>query len=457
MTAKITIKNATCQFAIEDKEKFNMVRHYLSYEVQGANFARAASPFWDGRVRLMKPDGTFPTGLLKFLLKHLKDEGLPYTLTDERYVPKPSQSLKLVFPSWWETRPYQFDALKATQASPRGVLVCGTGAGKSGMSAMVVESKQVPTLVVTPDTGLRNQLTDDYVQWFGSKNVSNDIKSEKPIIVANIQALISSLKKSRDLFKRFELLVIDEFHHSASDTYQELNLACANAYYRYGFTGTFVRPDGADLEMFGVLSNVLFTKTTSELIEEGYLVRPYITMAYFQLRDPRGRKLRMNYRDAYKYATMHIGLNQFVADWANDKIAAGKQTIVLVRFKEHGELLARMIPDAVYLNGDAKSEHRENVKKLFNQRKIKGLIATNIFGEGQNIPSIEAFANARMQKTEIQTMQGIGRALRKHGDKDKAEVLDLFVEGQRNLEDHSVERLRSYRKEKAFRIQVRRA
>jgi superfamily II DNA or RNA helicase len=450
---KIIVRNATSQ--IETTEDIlSEYRSYLSYEVQGANFAMAASPYWDGRVKLMKRDGSFPTGLLKFVIKHAKEQGIKYTLHDDRYVPTPSLKLKATFPDWWEVRPYQVDAVKASGEYPRGVFVMGTGAGKSGTSAMLVESKQVPTLIVTPDVGLRTQLTDDYIEWFGSKNVSNDIKSDKPIIISNIQALTN---KPRELFKRFELLIIDEFHHSAAKTYKELNIMCANAYYRYGFTGTFVRPDGSDLEMFGVLSNVIFTKTTSELIEEGYLVRPYITMACYEIKDDRGKKLRMNYKDAYKYATMHIGLNNVIADWANAKIKEGKQTIVLVRFKEHGELLARLIPDAIYLNGDHKSDHREKVKKLFNQRKIKCMIATSIFGEGQNIPSIDCFANARFQKTEIQTMQGIGRCLRKIDGKDKAEVLDILITGQRNLEDHSIERLNSYRKEKAFRINVRRA
>jgi len=232
---------------------------------------------------------------------------------------------------------------------------------------------------------------------------------------------------------------------------------CVNTYYRYGFTGTYIRPDGADLEMFGVLSNVLFTKSTSELIEEGFLVRPYITMLHYEVKGPTGKKLRLPYRDAYKYITMDIKLNSVIADWVNDKIKQGKQTIVLVRLKEHGELLQRLIPDAIYLNGSDKKSYVEAVKRSFNAKKIRCMIATSIFGEGQNIPSIDCFANARFQKTEIQTMQGIGRALRKIDGKDKAEVLDIFIVGQKNLEDHSIERLRSYRKEKAFRIQVRRA
>lgn len=447
----ISIRNATSTMET-DPNTLRYFREYLSYEVQGAAFAK--TPYWDGRIRLMKKDGTFPTGLLKFVINHLDKQGTKYTLKDERYVPTPSLSLKLTFPEWWETRPYQPAAVETTESNPRGVFVMGTGAGKSGTSAMLIASKNVPTLVVTPDTGLRTQLSDDYKQWFGERNVGTSVEENKPIIVANIQSLT---KKPKELFKRFEMLVMDEFHHASATSYQDLNMNCANAYYRYGFTGTFIRPDGSDLEMFGVLSNVLFTKSTSDLIEEGYLVRPYITMALYELKDDRGKKLRLAYKDAYNYATQHIGLNTLIADWVNAKISSGKQTIVLVRLKEHGELLARMIPEGIFLHGGHKAEYREKIKAAFNERKVKCMIATSIFGEGQNIPSIDCFANARFQKTEIQTMQGIGRALRKLEGKDKAEVLDIFITGQKNLENHSIERLNSYRKEKAFRIKVQRA
>ena len=58
--------------------------------------------------------------------------------------------------------------------------------------------------------------------------------------------------------------------------------------------------------------------------------------------------------------------------------------------------------------------------------------------------------NARAQKTEIQTIQGIGRALRLAPGKEKAEIYDFMFIGQRHLENHSLERVASYKKERAF-------
>jgi superfamily II DNA or RNA helicase len=85
-------------------------------------------------------------------------------------------------------------------------------------------------------------------------------------------------------------------------------------------------------------------------------------------------------------------------------------------------------------------------------RKIKCLIATNILGEGQNIPNIDVLINARLQKSEIQTFQGIGRALRKIDGKDEAIVHDFSIQGNRAIYDHSLERIMDYRSERAFQI-----
>jgi superfamily II DNA or RNA helicase len=301
-------------------------------------------------------------------------------------------------------------------------------------------------LFVTPDTGLREQVYNDYLNWFGPHNVSTDITSDKPIIVSNIQALA---KKDDELFKRFGMLVIDEFHHSSASTYLDLNKACENAYYRYGFTGTFIRSDGVDMPMHGVLSNVIFRKTTSELIEEGFLVRPYITVKEVVI-----PKSKAPYAEAYAAMTEYIPFNEVVADICRTKVAEGKQTLVLVRRKEHGRLLASMIPGALFVSGSDKGKERAEIKRNFITKKLRCMVATEIFGEGQDIPSIDVLVNARLQKTEIQTAQGIGRALRKAEGKDKAEVFDFLIVGQRHLHDHSVQRIASYKKESAFVLQI---
>jgi superfamily II DNA or RNA helicase len=237
--------------------------------------------------------------------------------------------------------------------------------------------------------------------------------------------------------------------NSAAKTYRKINKQCVNAFYRYGFTGTFVRPSGDDMEMLGVLSNVIFKITTSELIRMGVLVRPYITMVNYQM-----EKMRGAYKDAYNHIVKNVELHGIVARIAEAKIAEKKQVLIVTRRVEHGQDIADMI-GAPFLSGDTKSEIREGTKKAFIDRKIPCIVATNIFGEGIDIPSIDVYINARFEKTEIGTKQGIGRALRKTEGKDKAEVYDFFIEGHPAIKSHSKARLASYQSEEEFVIHIK--
>ena len=74
------------------------------------------------------------------------------------------------------------------------------------------------------------------------------------------------------------------------------------------------------------------------------------------------------------------------------------------------------------------------------------LIGTKILQTGINIEEITHFINARGMKSEIATIQALGRALRKHETKDKVYVYDFFDQ-EKYLVDHSLERRKHYKSE----------
>ena len=440
---KILINNAFSSIEFSDKELRNEVSEILSYFVEGSKFAN--NPFWDGRKRFLDKKNRFPTGLLPQLTIGLKELGHEYTIIDERKTPeRQTEAYKLreeiVF------RPYQTDAIAVTETKNRGVFLMGTGAGKSLTSAGMVNIHGVQTLVITPDTGLREQLAETYEFAFGKKYVSRDVTSDAPIVVANIQSLMN---KDKECFLRFKMLLIDEFHHAGADSYRTINSYCQNAFWRFGFTGTFTRSGGDLMELMSVISEVLFKKTTSELIEEGWLVRPKIQIFSYEV-----AAKGMDYKRAYEHVTSDVGVNQMIADIANLKISEDKQTLVLVRYKGHGRLLHELVPGSIFLSGDDKVSYREQTKKDFIDKKVRCLIATSIFGEGTDIPSIDVLINGRFEKTEIQTKQGVGRALRLAKGKTKAEIFDFLIKGNKHLYNHSAERIKSYHGESAFKICV---
>jgi superfamily II DNA or RNA helicase len=111
-----------------------------------------------------------------------------------------------------------------------------------------------------------------------------------------------------------------------------------------------------------------------------------------------------------------------------------------------------------------KDEDREYYKKEFNEKRLSIIIATSVFGEGVDIPSIDVLVNGRFQKSEVQTVQGIGRALRTTDGKNifnadykgklSCEVYDFFITGNKHLATHSEERKKVYSKETKFNIKI---
>lgn len=459
----LEIKNTTSRLAGMDRGQHKSLSDLLSYEIDGSAFAMRALPkgAWDGRKRLLQRDGSFPAGLTLEVAKWIKEHGFEVKVKDLRNRAEITRA-DIKMRDGLEPRPFQTEAVRIVTEDnkPRGIFVIGTGGGKSITAAMLIDALKTPTIFVTPDKGLKVQTLAVFEHWLGKHNVGDKVKSDKPVVVTNIHQIEKCGEKDLD---RFRMLLIDEFHHAASMTYLRLNMLAAKCFYRYGLTGTPVRPDGKDMVMHGVLSNVLLRKTTSDLINDGFLVPPFIHFVKYKTKG----YSKLNYRDAYEAITSDHEFNARVAKIIREKAFGERlQTIVLVRRVEHGHLLKSMLSDeAVFVSGEDSIEEREEVKRNFAAKNIRCMIATSIFGEGQDIPSIDCLVNVRLQESEIQTKQGVGRALRLafgaksfeesvRLGKSKAEIFDFAIEGNKHLKRHSESRISQYRSEPRFTVTV---
>lgn len=440
---EILIHNTYCELQGFNAAQIALAKKALSYKDEGAVFGGTA---WDGTVCFLNAKNRFPTGLIHKLATEFKAGKVVYKILDKRIKPEKKYQFKMKSP--FVPRDYQGACRPLVAVKQRGVILAGTGAGKSFMSAIVVDEIGLDTLIIVPDTGLRNQLSKDYIEkFFNNKLVGTKLTDNKPIIVTNIQAIA---KADKSLFTRFGLLIMDEFHHSGAKSYRTVANHCINAFYRYGFTGTFVRPAGDEMEMHGVLSQVIMRVRTSDLIKRGYLTKPYIKMIEFNLNKAEYRQ--KNYMDAYGQLIKESEIHIMIAQLAQEFIKQGKQTLIIAKRIEHAQAISELIEGSFFLSGASKD--REEKKQAFIDKKIKCIVATNIFGEGIDIPTIDVFMNTRFEKTEIQTKQGIGRALRLAVDKPFALVIDFLISGHRNLKDHSNKRLASYQSEEEFDVQV---
>jgi len=223
----LQIKNAVTRIAAPPLV-MKGVSDLLSFDVPNSHFAMRRLPpgAWDGRKRLMKKDGSFPAGLTAAVLGYLKEQGISdYKIEDLRVKPEPSLTFKLR--ADLRPRPHQSEWKAITDERVRGVGVVGTGGGKSIMQAMTIHARRVPTLVVVPDKGLKEQLTDDFAYWLDAKHgvIGGDLKGDYPVVVVNIHQIP---RAKPEQLQRFHMLMIDEFHHCC-----EKNTQISDAYGTY--------------------------------------------------------------------------------------------------------------------------------------------------------------------------------------------------------------------------------
>ena len=111
-----------------------------------------------------------------------------------------------------------------------------------------------------------------------------------------------------------------------------------------------------------------------------------------------------------------------------------------------------MIPDSLKLEGKDSLAERDKELKKFTSEGNQVIIGTNIFQTGIDIPEITHLINARGLKSEIATLQALGRALRIHESKNQVYIYD-FYDKVPYLHKHAKLRIRAYKSLK-FKIQI---
>ena len=130
--------------------------------------------------------------------------------------------------------------------------------------------------------------------------------------------------------------------------------------------------------------------------------------------------------------------------------------LILVGLVEkEGEILYEYIKNntenktVVFLSGKTSVDVREEWRKKLNEEKNIIMIATyGIASTGLNIPSLKHLILASPFKSEIRTLQSIGRALRLHSSKTKGAIIYDIIDNTRYLSRHGKKRLEYYKAEK---------
>jgi len=247
-----------------DKYAIQKIRGLLSYVDKNKTFAhkKRTGKYKEIRKYLAeyvtdaKTAIIFPTGLLAKTQRLLDILDRPTTIDDKRKKP----SIETTFRRYGKThkpRYYQEEMIEECKKYPTGVIEAATGTGKSLVMAKLIHEIAQPTLVVVPSLNILKQFHTLLDHVYSPKMVGmlggGKKTTTKPIVIATYQSLSD---KPIEWFQQYKMLLLDENHHAAAETIQNLNKEkWASMYYRYYFSATPFRNDGADIALEGVIGN----------------------------------------------------------------------------------------------------------------------------------------------------------------------------------------------------------
>ena len=439
-----------CRVSSADSWVFDLLEEFLSFEdaanqfvmVRGQVRKRTNIP----KLRLFNLiDNTFPTGLLPMVCKELREMEVEYEVHDTAEPVEISDH-----PLDW-LRPEQKEAVDRALARKRGILWIPTGGGKTEIAIGLSLKVKTKWLFIVHKKDLLHQTAERYERRTGLKagKIGDGIFDVRLFTVATFQTLARGLKKRNkdivELLNGMGAVVHDECHTAPASSSMSVMMACKNAAYRYGLSGTpLARGDKRSIFAIGVIGPVIFRIHPETLIKAGLLAKPIIQM--FKLTQESSKK---TWQGVYGEAVVRSTKRNKIL--TNCAVICEKPALLFVKEIKHGHILEEKLrKDGVsceFLWGDKQTAKRDAAVKRLVKGDIDVLIASVIFQEGTDIPSIRSLIIGSAGKSAIAAVQRIGRGMRLYQDKKEFFVYDIYDDGHRTLKKWSKERKKAYENE----------
>lgn len=245
---------------------------------------------------------------------------------------------------------------------------------------------------------------------------------------------MQTLKGKLGDFQEPDLLIVDEGHHAPAGTWAGIREAWPNALY-VGFTATPIRSDGRGLrESFDALVEGPSVKW---LTDQGFLVPVDIVMP--DVPDLTGVPRRGQDWDPLALADA-LDRGRIVGNaartWRRHFPTGGRGVAFCVSVAHARRVAAEFNAQgirAVVLTGADKQEDRDACLAGLACGATEVVCTVEVIAEGFDLPALDAVIWLRPTQSLGFWLQGCGRALRPHGDKTKALILDHVGNTWRHL------------------------
>lgn len=481
-----------------DRSTIAYLRPLISYEQVTTRIERHGPVHKSKRVYLISSKGLFPSGILPKISEYAKTKG------DELSIEGWGIN-KLPFPDRPSTlpniayKPYQMKAISEALFQQRGIIHAPARSGKTVIGGGVIQSiPDVPFLFIVNTKDIFYQTVEEFQKFRFDVGRMGDGKKEgyHQIVVG----LYQTLKRyaNVDYLSRFGGIIVDECHHARKDggSYWKI-LMNSPAPLKIGLTATIPDDPGELLIMQCLLGPVIYSVSQTEAKEIGATVKAKLKIVKAPENLPEIK--RLNYQEAYQHGVVeNRALNRLVVREASLLIEKGNSVLVLVSRVHHGFNLEKIFNllfpqyEVPFLCGgiDAdtrayleflkaklirlnnmtkvpikevqktdteickikelerdireKSKNRNVYRHAFIKKEIPCVVATKIWNEGVNIPTLNAIINAAGGKKEIGTIQASSRSLTACEGKTEGVIVDIFNPLHKSFIEHFGHRISTY-------------
>jgi superfamily II DNA or RNA helicase len=387
------------------------------------------SIYVDETEKLISAKGIFLTGYLPRVKKYLSENNIEYEIENH------AERLKATCAPTIKDKTLRDDQERLVQTAiknQRGILIAPTGSGKTLLAGAIISCfPNKKALFLCDKKSLAYQAAQDFKEY-GLKNITVVGDGEKDIsgnIVVAIQKSLISFDLQK-LSTMFDIVILDESHHLADKDSQHAQiLESLLAPIRIGLTATYPSDQRIQLIMEGLLGPIIGELTEAEAKEKNIVADTKVII----------RKVEFDQEvmncTGYKRArdlgiVTNQGYNRQIIREAMSWNKQGKSVLISFIETEHGKFLKSIADELEFecslIYGETSTEKREQVKADFKAKKILCVLASTIWKEGINIPSLDVIINAAGGKSDIAIKQLKGRGTRKYEGKDMLYYIDFF-------------------------------
>lgn len=480
-----------------DREEILKIFNYFSYFTEGYQYQPLYKQGrWDGKIKLFKfVEKLLPNGLvyqLKELLESLEIEYEYIPMNEEPFIFTKNDLDDFIktlnLPSHIEIREYQKELIYQAITKKQLVGVSSTSSGKSLAIYVIVRwmlATNKKSFIIVPSVSLVHQMSSDFLsygmneedhtKWIHCIYSGQEKTFTKPIILTTWQSVFKSsvldqyTKNINGTDRQYDCVIVDEAHKAkAGDGIKISSIleAFDHSPWKIGVTGSLPSLELLKQQVIACLGEPINIIKASELVDMGYATELDVKVVFLEYNDIdrkyiRSSAVKKNWNLEMDFINESSGKLQFITKLVMSKLKKNENTIVFFKRRKFGKLLydtlSQLSEKVFYVDGDVNGIKREGIRNFMETENGLILVASyGTFSTGINIKLIHNGLFAENPgKSDITLIQSLGRFLRQHANKTKANIYDIVDDfTYKTYENfayrHFKERLLTYRNEGWF-------